>query len=279
MLSLALEDGTLLPRDHYFTATVFRGGDKDEWGFQREGWEVQLLPSVYLGGKHRRMRFVVAPRDVAVSSERPGLVAKSPSFTVVASTEALRQSVAEEEFVLAVASETVAVTAKTDAWIAATRAQQQQQQQPQQQPQQPQQYWQDCFRAGRWVGRWLVGGAVDARLGRGAAAEGWRIHFGRPDSSTSAPQYIYVAPKSWPLGDGCPIDGQLFTSQHGACDHRSLLVGRACDQRPLQGASATFFRRRASDGWPAAVRGFRGRGGWCTGNRLQCARGRGSGGR
>ena len=230
VLTLELEDGTLLQHNDSFTAVVFGGRGNDEWGFPSEGWEVRLHHSVYQRWKHRKMRFVCSPRDLVVSRDRPGLVAKSSCFTPVASTDPLRRLVAEDEVSLAIAGEAAAAAATADAWIAATRARQQPLPPPLPPPP-PRQFtgsqpshWKDGFRSGRWIGKWLAGGAVDARLGTGAAAQGWRIHLGRPASLMTAERYVYAAPASWPLGGGFPVEGELFSKQQEAFNHRSLLV-------------------------------------------------------
>ena len=230
VLTLELEDGTLLQHNDSFTAVVFGGRGNDEWGFQSEGWEVRLHHSVYQRWKHRKMRFVCSPRDLVVSRDRPGLVAKSSCFTPVASTDPLRRLVAEDEVSLAIAGEAAAAAATADAWIAATRARQQPLPPPLPPPP-PRQFtgsqpshWKDGFRSGRWIGKWLAGEAVDARLGAGAAAQGWRIHLGRPASLMTAERYVYAAPASWPLGGGFPVEGELFSKQQEAFNHRSLLV-------------------------------------------------------
>ena len=120
VLTLELEDGTLLQRSDSFTADVFGGRGNDEWGFPCEGWELRLDQSVCQRWKHRKMRFVCSPRDVEVSRERPGLIAKSLCFTPVASTDPLRRLVAMDETALAIAGEVAAAISRTDAWIAAT---------------------------------------------------------------------------------------------------------------------------------------------------------------
>ena len=233
----------MLQRSGSFTAVVFGGRGNDEWGFRREGWEVRLDHSVYQRWKHRKMRFVCSPRDLELSRERPGLVAKSSSFTPVVSTDPLRRLVADDEAVLAIAGEAAAAAATTDAWIAAIHARQQPLLPPPPPPPPPRpppspfgSHWKDDFRSGRWIGKWLAGNAVDARLGIGAAVQGWRIYQGRPASFTlvghgralpswaTAERYIYAAPASWPLGGGFPVGGELFSKQQEAFNHHSLLV-------------------------------------------------------
>ena len=222
----------MLQRSGSFTAVVFGGRGNDEWGFRREGWEVRLDHSVYQRWKHRKMRFVCSPRDLELSRERPGLVAKSSSFTPVASTDPLRRLVADDEAALAIAGEAAAAAATTDAWIAAIHARQQPLLPPPPPPPPPRpppspfgSHWKDDFRSGRWIGKWLAGNAVDARLGIGAAVQGWRIYLGRPGSfTTAAERYVYAAPASWPLGGGFPVGGELFSKQQEAFNHHSLLV-------------------------------------------------------